>query len=147
MAHTFTKNHLHVVFSTKLREKLIAENFKPRLWKYVTGICKNIDLIPVAVGGMEDHLHLLFHLPASCRLADAMRDIKTNSSKWMNDHQERFAWQDGYGAFGVSESNLPAVVHYIHSQKEHHRKMAFEDEYLTLLKKHKIDFDARFVFD
>ena len=76
-----------------------------------------------------------------------MRDIKTNSSKWMNDHQERFGWQDGYGAFGVSESNLPAVVNYIHSQKEHHRRTTFEDEYLALLKKHKIDFDLRFVFD
>jgi len=76
-----------------------------------------------------------------------MRVIKTNSSKWMNEHQERFAWQDGYGAFGVSESNLPAVVKYIHSQKEHHRKMTFEEEYLALLKKHGIDFDPRFVFD
>ena len=76
-----------------------------------------------------------------------MRDIKTNSSKRMNDHQERFAWQDGYGALGVSESNLPAVVNYIHSQQEHHREMTFEDEYLALLKKHDIDFDPRFVFD
>jgi len=91
-----------------------------------------------------------------------MRVIKTNSSKWMNEHQEAFAWQDGYGAFGVSESNLPAdhptkpkaglagtpaVVKYIHSQKEHHRKMTFEQEYLALLKKHKINFDPRFVFD
>ena len=76
-----------------------------------------------------------------------MRVIKTNSSKWMSEHQERFAWQDGYGAFGVSESNLPAVVKYIHSQKEHHRKMTFEEEYLALLKKHGIDFDPRFVFD
>ena len=147
MAHTFTKNHLHAVFSTKERQKLIAEDSQPRLWKYVTGICQNIDLIPVAIGGMEDHLHLLFHLPPSRSLADAMRVIKTNSSKWMNEHQERFAWQDGYGAFGVSESNLAAVVKYIHSQKQHHRKMTFEDEYLALLKKHKIDFGPRFVFD
>lgn len=146
MAHTFTKNHLHVVFSTKERQKLIAEDFQLRLWKYVTGICQNIDLIPVAVGGMEDHLHVLFHLPPSRSLSDAMRVIKTNSSKWINEHQERFTWQDGYGAFGVSESNLPAVVKYIHSQKHHHRKMTFEDEYLLLLKKHNIDFDPSFVF-
>ena len=96
---------------------------------------------------MPDPLHLLFHLPPSRSLADALRVIKTNSSKWMNEHQAQFAWQDGYGAFGVRESNLAAVVKYIHSQKEHHRKMTFEDEYLALLKKHKIDFDPRFVFD
>jgi len=147
MAHTFTRNHLHVVFSTKERQKLIPENFQPRVWKYITGVFQNIDLIPVAVGGMEDHLHILFHLPPSRSLADAMRVIKTNSSKWMNEHQAQFTWQDGYGAFGVSESNIPAVVKYIHSQKQHHRKMTFEDEYLAFLKKHKIDFDPRFVFD
>jgi len=96
MAHTFTKNHLHVVFSTKERLKLIAEDFQPQLWKYLTGVCQNIDLIPVAIGGMENHAHMLFHLPPSQSLADAMRVIKTNSSKWINEHQSGFAWQDGY---------------------------------------------------
>ena len=146
MAHTFTKNHLHVVFSTKERRKLIADNFQPRLWKYLTGICQNLELIPVAMGGMDDHVHLLFHLPPSRSLADAMRTIKANSSKWINEHVHGFPWQDGYGAFGVSESNVQAVVHYIRSQKEHHRKMSFEDEYLMLLNKHNIEFDGRFIF-
>lgn len=147
MAHTFTKNHLHVVFSTKERRRLIAQEMQERLWQYLTGICQNIDLVPVALGGMEDHVHMLFHLPPSRALADAMRVVKTNSSRWMNEHGADFGWQEGYGAFSVSSSNLAAVVKYIHNQEKHHRKMSFEDEYLGLLRKHGIEFDPRFVFD
>ena len=94
MAHTFTKNHLHVVFSTKERRRLIAQEMQERLWQYLTGICQNIDLVPVALGGMEDHVHMLFHLPPSRALADAMRVVKTNSSRWMNEHGGRF-WLAG----------------------------------------------------
>jgi putative transposase len=147
MAHTFTKNHLHVVFSTKQRIKLIAPDIQERLWQYLTGICHNIELIPVAIGGMNDHAHMLFHLPPSRSLGDAMRLLKTNSSKWMNEHRKGFGWQEGYGAFAVSASNLPKVVSYIHNQEMHHRKMSFEEEYLELLRKHGVEFDARFVFD
>jgi putative transposase len=147
MAHTFTKNHLHVVFSTKQRKKLIPRDIQERLWQYLTGICRNIELIPVAIGGMDDHAHMLFHLPPSRSLGDAMRLLKTNSSKWMNDHRKGFAWQEGYGAFAVSASNLSKVVSYIHNQEKHHRKMSFEEEYLELLRKHGVEFDPRFVFD
>ena len=93
MAHTFTKNHLHIVFSTKERRNLISEDFQPRLWKYMTGICQNIELIPVAVDGVENHVHLLFHLPPDRKLSDALRIIKTNSSKWFNELVPKFAWQ------------------------------------------------------
>ncbi len=147
MAHTFTKNHLHIVFSTKQRRKLIPQDIQERLWQYLTGICHNIDLVPVAIGGMDDHAHMLFHLPPSRSLGDAMRLLKTNSSKWMNEHRKGFAWQEGYGAFAVSASNLQRVVSYIHNQEMHHRKMSFEEEYLELLRKHGVEFDARFVFD
>jgi putative transposase len=147
MAHTFTKNHLHVVFSTKQRKKLIPKDIQERLWQYLTGICRNIGVIPVAIGGMDDHTHMLFHLPPSRSLGDAMRLLKTNSSKWMNDHRKGFAWQEGYGAFAVSASNLSRVVSYIHNQEKHHRKMSFEEEYLELLRKHGVEFDPRFVFD
>ena len=146
MAHTYSKNHLHVVFSTKERQRLISERLERRLWKYLTGISQNIGLVPVAVGGMPDHVHMLFHLPPSRALADALRTIKTNSSSWMKDHSLPFAWQDGYGAFSVSASNLGRVVKYIDSQKQHHRKMTFEDEYVGLLKKHGIEFDPEFIF-
>ena len=138
---------MHLVFSTKKRHKLIVKEIRERLWKYLTGICHNIDLIPVATGGMDDHVHMLFHLPPSRALGDAVRFVKTNSSKWMNEHGREFAWQEGYGAFAVSASNLNAVVRYIHDQERHHRKMCFEDEYLALLKRHGVKFDPRFVFD
>jgi REP element-mobilizing transposase RayT len=147
MAHTFTKNHLHAVFSTKRRMRLITPDMKERLWQYMTGIAENIDLVTVAVGGMDDHLHMLFHLPPTLALCDALRLLKTNSSSWMSEHKHGFSWQEGYGAFAVSASNVPKVVKYIHDQEIHHRKMSFEDEYLGLLKKHGIDFDPRFVFD
>src|SRR5262245_31169251 len=133
MAHTFTQNHQHVVFSTKQRAKLIAKDIQERLWQYLTGICRNIDLVMVAVGGVEDHIHILFHLPPRCALSDAVRLLKTNSSRWMNDHRRGFAWQEGYGSFSVSVSNLAKVVSYIHNQEIHHRKMSFEEEYLELL--------------
>jgi putative transposase len=147
MAHTFTKNHLHAVFSTKQRANLISKEIEERLWQYLTGICRNIDVLLFAVGGTANHVHMLFHLPPSRALGDAMRLLKTNSSKWMNEHRKSFAWQEGYGAFSVSASNLTTVVRYIHNQEEHHRKMTFEDEYLGLLTKHGVEFDPKFVFD
>ena len=125
MAHTFTKDHKHVVFSTKQRAKLISKDLWERLWQYMTGICHNIDLIPVAMGGMDDHAHMLFHLPPTLALADAVRLIKTNSSRWMNEHKEGFAWQEGYAAFAVSVSNLAKVVSYVRNQERHPR----EDEF------------------
>src|SRR5262249_1193625 len=142
-----SRSPAHAVFSTKERKRLITQDIKERLWQNMTGIAENIDLVTVAVGGMNDHLHLLFHLPPTLALADAMRLLKTNSSKWMGEHKQGFCWQDGYGAFAVSASNLPKVVKYIHDQEIHHGKMSFEDEYLELLRKHGIDFDPRFVFD
>lgn len=147
MSHTFTKNHIHAVFSTKNRAKIISSDIQERLWQYTTGICRGVDLVPVAIGGMPDHIHILFHLPPSRALADAMRLIKTNSSKWMNEQRPDFAWQEGYGAFSVSASNLDTVVNYIRTQEEHHRKISFEEEFLALLKRHGVEFDPRFVFD
>src|SRR5260370_4549553 len=147
MAQTFTKNHLHVVISTKQRAKLIAKDIQERLWQYLTGICHNIDLIPVPIGGLDDHIHMLFHLPPSQLLGNAMRLLKTNSSRWMNDHRKGFAWQEGYGAFAVSASNLSKGVRYIHNQEIHHQKMSFEEDNLGLLRKHGGDFDPRFGFD
>ncbi len=146
MPHAFTKNHQHVVFSTKGRRKIISSEIQPRLWSYMTGICRNHGMVSVAVGGIDDHAHLLFHLPPTITLSKAISMIKANSSKWMNEHERGFAWQEGYASFSVSESNLEAVAKYIRNQRQHHRRMTFEEEYLALLKKHRIDFDPKYVF-
>ena len=100
----------------------------------------------IANGGMDDHVHLLLQIPPALALAKAVALLKANSSKWMNEHRRRFSWQEGYGAFSVSASNLDAVVRYIENQEKHHRKMTFEDEFIGLLKRHKIEFDPKYVF-
>lgn len=146
MSHSFVKNHLHLIFSTKERQKIIPKNIQPELWSYIAGICNNQNMAAIAVGGMEDHAHVLFHLPQTITLAEAVKLLKTNSSKWLGERGMKFAWQPGYGAFSVSVSNTPSVAEYIRHQEEHHRKMSFEDEYLTLLKKHGIEFDPKYVF-
>src|SRR5690349_7152329 len=95
MSHAFVKNHIHLVFGTKERSALIARDVQPELWSYMAGICRNQDMTAIAVNGMEDHAHLLFHLPPIITLAKAVQLIKANSSKWMNEHGRRFGWQEG----------------------------------------------------
>jgi REP element-mobilizing transposase RayT len=116
------------------------------MWAYVAGICKNHEIIAHAVGGMDDHIHLLIQIPASMSLAKAVLAIKSNSSRWANEQGNHFAWQEGYAAFSVSASLVPAVVRYIQTQESHHRKMPFDAELLALLKKHGVEFDPKFVF-
>jgi REP element-mobilizing transposase RayT len=147
MSHTYSQNHLHVVFSTKERRKLIAPSMQPRLWAYIAGIARNHKFLVLANGGMEDHVHLLIQLPPVLSLAKAVSLLKANSSSWMKEHGMKFAWQEGYGAFSVSASNLAAVERYIANQERHHRRRTFEDEFIALLKKHGIPFDPKFVFD
>lgn len=146
MSHTYSQNHLHIVFSTKERIKIIQPSMQPKLWAYMAGIARNHDFLVLANGGMEDHVHLLIQLPPVLALAKAVSLLKSNSSTWMKDHALDFSWQEGYGAFSVSASNLPAVKRYIANQEKHHRKITFEDEFVALLEKHGIDYDPRFVF-
>jgi REP element-mobilizing transposase RayT len=119
---------------------------QPKLWSYLGGIARNHDFLVLANGGVEDHVHLLIQLPPMLSLAKAVSLLKANSSRWMNEHRIRFGWQEGYGAFSVSASNLNAVERYIANQAKHHRRMTFEDEFVALLKKHKIRFDPKYVF-
>jgi REP element-mobilizing transposase RayT len=145
MSHSYAQNHLHVVFSTKDRRKLINQQMQPKLWSYLGGIARNHDFLVLANGGMDDHVHLLIQLPPVLSLAKAISLLKANSSKWMNEHG-RFGWQEGYGPFSVSASNIGAVERYITNQAKHHRRMTFEDEFVALLKKHGIRFDPKYVF-
>jgi putative transposase len=107
----------------------------------MAGICRNYEIVAFAIGGMEDHSHLLFRLPPVLALARAVSIVKANSSRWMSEHQAGFAWQGGYGAFSVSASNLAAVEKYIRDQKVHHRKMSFQEEYRALLRRHGAEID------
>ncbi|HEY2393843.1 MAG TPA: IS200/IS605 family transposase [Candidatus Angelobacter sp.] len=147
MPHSFVQNHVHVVFSTKQRKKLIAKSMQPKLWSYMAGIARNHDFLVLANGGMEDHVHLLIQLPPTLALAKAVGLIKANSSRWIGEHGIEFEWQEGYGAFSVSASQRGTVEKYIANQEKHHQKMTFESEFLGLLKKHKIPFDPKYVFD
>ena len=146
MSHTYAQNVIHVVFSTKDRRKLMPEEFRPRMWAYAVGVWKRLDILVLAVGGMEDHIHFLLQIPPTVALAKAVLAIKSNSSRWASEEGLKFAWQEGYGAFSVSSSNVPVVVRYIQNQEAHHKKMNFDEEFLALLKKHGIGFDPKFVF-
>ncbi|HKD82858.1 MAG TPA: IS200/IS605 family transposase [Candidatus Angelobacter sp.] len=146
MSHSYAQNHIHLVFSTKNRERLLTRELLPRLFAYTAAVCKNHDLLTFAVGGMEDHIHLLFRLPPTITLARAVALVKSNSSKWIREQEKKFAWQEGYGGFSVSSSNVGAVIKYIDNQEAHHRKLSFDDEYITLLKKHGVTFDPKYVF-
>jgi REP element-mobilizing transposase RayT len=116
------------------------------MWAYVAGICKNDRIFVHSIGGMDDHIHLLIQIPPSLSLAKAILAIKSNSSRWANDQGRKFAWQQGYAAFSVSSSNVPAVVRYIETQESHHRKLTFDAEFVALLKKNGVAFDRNFVF-
>jgi REP element-mobilizing transposase RayT len=147
VSHSYAQNHIHLVFSTKDRLKLIPPAMQPRLWAYIAGICKHHGMLAFAVGGMADHAHVLFRLPPTITLAKAVSTIKANSSSWMSEQGKPFKWQKGYAGLSVSSSNVAAVIRYIDNQEAHHRKRGFEQEFITLLKKHGIAFDPKHVFD
>lgn len=146
MSHTFARIHIHLIFSTKQRQKLIPKGTQAPLWAYMASICHNKGIEPIAINGTDNHVHVLFHLPPVMALAKAVNLIKANSSRWISEHKRGFAWQDGYGAFSVSESNTDAVIRYIRDQEKHHRKRSYEQEYVAFLKKHRIKYDLRYVF-
>jgi putative transposase len=146
VSHSYSTNLIHLVFSTKERMKIIAPELQKPLWDNFVGIGRNNNIPILSVGGMQDHIRLLYGLPATMTLANSMQILKANSSRFMGDHGMKFAWQEGYGAFGVSESNRSAVMRYIANQAEHHKKRSFEDEFIAFLKRHKVAYDRRYVF-
>jgi len=149
MAHTFTNLLIHAVFSTAGRAPFLADAIRPDVHAYIGGILRELRASPIAIGGTNDHVHLLVRLPADLAVADCMRVVKTNTSRWAKERwpeRPRFSWQGGYGAFSVSESRRAAVIHYIESQEEHHRRISFQDEFLKLLRNHGVEFDERYVW-
>jgi putative transposase len=129
MAHSHANVFVHIVFSTKERAALIPCARLESLWTYIMGIARNDDIKPVAVGGTSNHIHVLISLPAKMAISDAVNKLKSNSSRWMSEHGPRFAWQEGYGAFSVSPSQVAPVKEYISGQAEHHKKRNFEEEF------------------
>jgi len=148
MAHTFANLLAHVIFSTKNRETLITPDLKAKLLPYMGGIMRNLHGKVMESNARPDHYHGLFSFPPALAVADALRVIKTNSSAWVHETcgGTTFAWQIGYAAFSVSQSNLSEVVEYIRHQDEHHRKVTFQEEFVAFLKRHGIAYDERYLW-
>lgn len=149
MANTYTQIHIQAVFSVQNRECVILKSWRDELFKYITGIVQNNKHKLLAINGMPDHVHLLFGLRPAQSVSDLMQDIKGSSSKWINEKRfikSRFSWQEGYGAFSYSKSELPDVINYINNQREHHRKKTFTEEYLEMLNEFDIEYDQRYIF-
>jgi putative transposase len=150
MANTYTQIYIHVVFSVKGRQNLIQKKWKDELFKYISGIAKGKQQKVYAIGGVEDHIHILLSIKPNIALSDLVREIKSNSSKWINEKSlvmGRFEWQAGFGAFSCSHSQLESVIVYINNQEEHHAKKNFKFEYIEMLQEWNVDFDEKYVFD
>jgi putative transposase len=145
MSHSYSNNYVHVVYSTKDRKDLIPTKFEKRLYSFIASIAREHKIALIAAGGMPNHSHLLFLLPATISLASAINIFKTNSSRFLHERGLAFQWQNGYGAFSVSVSQIDEVVAYIRSQPDHHKKMTFEEEFLALLKKAGVAYDPKYV--
>jgi putative transposase len=144
MPHALTSNLLHCVFSTKGRTQTIPD--PDELGRYLGGVAREKNIPLIVSGGTHNHIHLLIVLPAATPLAKAVQELKGNSSRWLNQHRSGFAWQEGYGAFSVSQSNKQAVMDYIADQPRHHAKRTFEEEFETMLCKSEVDYDPRYIF-
>jgi putative transposase len=149
MANTYTKIYLHLVFSPLGRENFIPQKHKDEIQRYTTGIIQNRKHKLLAINFMSDHCHILIGYHVTQPIPDLLRDIKADSSKFINDKKwvpGHFEWQDGYGAFSYSRSQIDNVIKYINNQEQHHKKSSFKDEYLNLLKKFEIDFNEKYLF-
>src|SRR3954470_5655106 len=150
MAGTYTNLLYHLVFSTKGRFPLITRELQPELYAYVGGIVRGEGGVLVEIGGMPDHVHLLVKFKPTVAVAEMLRLVKGSSSKWVNEEKykvRKFGWQDGYGAFSVSESQVDAVREYIRTQEAHHRGLSYQDEFRALLDRHGVDYDERYLWD
>ena len=150
MAETYSQLYIQVVFAVKGRENLIATAWKDQLHKYISGIITNKEQKSIIVNGMPDHIHAFIGLRPSMKISDLVRDIKNNSSNFINDRKfvkGRFSWQEGYGAFSYSHSHIENVYNYILHQEEHHKKRTFREEYIDFLQKFDIEFNEKYLFE
>jgi len=150
MANTYTQIYIHIVFSVKGRQNLIQTTWKDELHKYICGIVNEKGQKVYAIGGVADHIHILVSIKPNISISDLVRDIKANSSKWIDEKAfvlGKFQWQEGFGAFSYAQSQLDTVIGYIKNQEEHHKKKTFRDEYIRLLQKFNIQYDDKYLFE
>ncbi len=149
MSNTFTQIHIQVIFAVQDRLSLINNLWEERLYRYISGVIQNRGHKLLAINGMPDHVHILFGMRPSQSLSDLMRDVKGNSSFWINDNNlvaGRFSWQEGYGAFSYSKSQVHSVASYIENQKLYHEKKSFIEEYVEFLNDFGVDYDSKYLF-
>jgi putative transposase len=148
MPSTHLSLHFHLVFSTKDREPWLAPLHRDRIHEYIGGVIRGMGGIAHAVGGVSDHVHVFAGLRATHRLADVMREVKSESSFWIHKELQLpgFAWQEGYGGFTVSASHIEAVRNYVHRQEEHHRTKSFQTEYVQMLKRGMVEYDEAYLW-
>ena len=147
MPTSFTQLYAHIVAATKHRQAFITPQVESRLYPFIGGIIRDLRCTLYEINGSVDHFHILVQYRPDLSMSDLVREIKGRSSKWRREMDRKFRWQECYGGFSVSRSQLPRVKAYIKSQKEHHRKESFESEYMRLLRAHGIEFDERDLFD
>ena len=150
MGQSLVQNYIHIIFSTKNRQKLIHPPYEEELYSYLGGICKKKECIPIKIGGHLDHVHILCKLSKKVTLMNLLEEIKSHSSRWIKTKDkslERFYWQDGYGSFSINPTQVDTVIEYIANQKEHHKHLSFQDEYRAFLKKYHVDYDERYVWE
>jgi REP element-mobilizing transposase RayT len=145
MGHTYCSSLVHCVFSTKERRNLVPDELQPALWAYMGGIARKNGFHALQVGGTANHCHLLVSLPPSIALSKAIQLMKGASSKWIKARVPGFEWQEGYGAFSIGVSQVGPTLRYIVNQQVHHKRRSFEQEFLEFLKRHKLDYDPKFV--
>ena len=150
MANTYSQIYIQIVFAVQGRQNLLAKEWRQEVFKYMSGIIKNKGQKPIIVHGVEDHVHAFVGLKPAMALSDLVRDIKNNSSNFINDNnwiKGKFSWQEGYGAFSYSHSQVEDVYNYILNQEQHHTKQTFQDEYMGFLKKFEVEHDVKYVFE
>jgi REP element-mobilizing transposase RayT len=149
MANTYASLHYHIIFSTKNRERWITPDVEPRLWAYLGGIARDNKIQTLKIGGTADHVHLVLGLPPTLALSKAVQLLKGGSSKWIHETfpvLRQFGWQDGYGAFTVSKSHIAEVIRYVETQREHHRRRTFQEEFRAFLDRHDVEYDEQYIW-
>jgi len=147
MPQSLARLRVHLIFSTKNREQILRDQIRQPLHAYMATVLQKLECPATLINSVEDHVHILFELARTVSVSQAVEDVKKSSSKWIKTQGAEFVWQAGYGAFGVSESNVQAVCDYIVNQREHHRQKSFQEEYRAFLERHNVTYDERYVWD